>query len=85
MQKERERADALAQDLSMARTKIYAYEAQAAKASEEAAQLKQAQASDTARAHANDALSRARIQAQTHIPSAARDANTSLGAAGQAI
>jgi len=48
MQKERERADALAQDLSMARTKIYAYEAQAAKASEEAAQLKQAQASDTA-------------------------------------
>ena len=41
MQKEHERADALAQDLSMARTKIYAYEAQAAKASEEAAQLKQ--------------------------------------------
>jgi hypothetical protein len=48
MQKEHERADALAQDLSMARTKIYAYEAQAAKAGEEAAQLKQAQASDTA-------------------------------------
>lgn len=47
MQKEHERADALAQDLSMARTKIYAYEAQAAKASEEAAQLKR-QASDTA-------------------------------------
>ncbi|WP_369721949.1 hypothetical protein AB8Z38_34205 [Bradyrhizobium sp. LLZ17] len=47
MQKERERADALAQDLSMARTKIYAYEAQAAKANEEAAQLKQ-QASDIA-------------------------------------
>jgi hypothetical protein len=48
MQKEHERADALAQDLSMARTKIYAYEAQAAKASEEAAQLKQAAAGDTA-------------------------------------
>lgn len=48
MQKEHERADALAQDLSMARSKIYAYEAQAAKASEEAAQLKQAEASDTA-------------------------------------
>jgi hypothetical protein len=48
MQKEHERADALEQDLSMARTKIYAYEAQAAKAGEEAAQLKQAQASDTA-------------------------------------
>ncbi|HEY2217658.1 MAG TPA: hypothetical protein VGH21_09180, partial [Solirubrobacteraceae bacterium] len=48
MQKEHERADALAQDLSMARSTIYAYEAQAAKASEEAAQLKQAAASDTA-------------------------------------
>jgi hypothetical protein len=48
MQKERERADALAQDLSMARSKLYAYEAQAAKASEEAAQLKQTEASDTA-------------------------------------
>lgn len=47
MQKEHERADALTQDLSMARSKIYAYEAQAAKASEEAAQLRQA-ASDTA-------------------------------------
>lgn len=48
MQKEHERADALAQDLSTARTTIYAYEAQAAKASEEAAQLKQAVASNTA-------------------------------------
>ncbi|WGD52291.1 hypothetical protein QA641_44040 [Bradyrhizobium sp. CB1650] len=48
MQKERERADALAQDLSMARTKIYAYEAQAAKANDEAAQRKQAEAGDTA-------------------------------------
>ncbi|MGY4496192.1 hypothetical protein ACVWYH_000119 [Bradyrhizobium sp. GM24.11] len=47
MQKAHEGADALAQDLSMARSKIYAYEAQAAKASEEAAQLRQA-ASDTA-------------------------------------
>lgn len=32
----------------MARSKIYAYEAQAAKGGEEAAQLKQAEASDTA-------------------------------------
>ncbi|MEK9283304.1 MULTISPECIES: hypothetical protein [unclassified Bradyrhizobium] len=48
MQKEHERADALAQDLSMARTKIYAYEAQAAKAKDEAAQHKQAEVSDTA-------------------------------------
>ncbi|SFI32009.1 hypothetical protein [Bradyrhizobium sp. cf659] len=48
MQKEHERAEALAQDLSMARSTIYAYEAQAAKASEEAAQLKQAEANNTA-------------------------------------
>jgi hypothetical protein len=48
LQREHERADALAQDLSMARTKIYAYEAQAAKASEEAAQLKKTDASGTA-------------------------------------
>ncbi|WP_027547717.1 hypothetical protein [Bradyrhizobium sp. WSM2254] len=48
MQKEHERAEALAQDLSMARSTIYAYEAQAAKASAEAAQLKQAEANNTA-------------------------------------
>jgi hypothetical protein len=48
MQKEHERAEALAQDLSMARSTIYAYEAQAAKASGEAAQLKQAEANITA-------------------------------------
>ncbi|WP_453949519.1 hypothetical protein [Bradyrhizobium sp. USDA 377] len=48
MQKEQERADALAQDLSIARSKVYAYEAQAAKASEEAAQLSQTAASNTA-------------------------------------
>ena len=48
MQREHERAEALAQDLSMARSTIYAYEAQAAKASGEAAQLKQAEANNTA-------------------------------------
>ncbi|WBL81434.1 hypothetical protein I3J27_13780 [Bradyrhizobium xenonodulans] len=48
MQKEHARAEALAQDLSMARSMIYAYEAQAAKASEEAAQLKQAEANNSA-------------------------------------
>ncbi|WP_420968117.1 hypothetical protein [Bradyrhizobium sp. B120] len=48
MQKEHERADALAQDLATARSKVYAYEAQAAKASDEAAQHKQAESSDTA-------------------------------------
>ena len=42
LQQEHDRAEALAQDLSMARTKIYAYEAQARKAGDQAADLKQA-------------------------------------------
>jgi hypothetical protein len=42
MQKERERADALAQDLSMTRSAIYAYEAQASKVGDEAARLREA-------------------------------------------
>jgi hypothetical protein len=42
LQKEHDRAEALAQDLSMARTNIYAYEAQARKASDQATDLKQA-------------------------------------------
>jgi hypothetical protein len=42
LQKERERADALAQDLSMTRSAIYAYEAQARQAGDEAAELRQA-------------------------------------------
>ncbi|WP_409192461.1 hypothetical protein [Bradyrhizobium sp. RDM4] len=66
MQKERERADALAQDLSMARTKIYAYEAQASKANEEAAQLKQ-QASDT------DSLRQAQQRDRDRAEQLARD------------
>ncbi|HEX7920097.1 MAG TPA: hypothetical protein VF583_04040, partial [Bradyrhizobium sp.] len=48
VQKEHERGEALARDLSMARSKVYAYEAQAAKASDEAAKHKQAESSDTA-------------------------------------
>ncbi|MGF6311987.1 DNA repair exonuclease SbcCD ATPase subunit [Bradyrhizobium sp. i1.8.4] len=48
MQKERERGDALAQELSTARSKVYAYEAQAAKAGDEAAQHNKAESSDTA-------------------------------------
>ncbi|MGY3441173.1 hypothetical protein [Bradyrhizobium sp. USDA 4473] len=48
MQKEHERSDALAQDLATARSKIYAYEAQAAKARDEAVQHQQAEPSDTA-------------------------------------
>src|SRR5260370_28273422 len=45
MEKEDERADAVAQDLSMTRSAIYAYEAQARKAGDEAAELRQAVAS----------------------------------------
>jgi septal ring factor EnvC (AmiA/AmiB activator) len=44
IQKERERADALAQDLSMTRSAIYAYEAQVRKPGDEAAELRQAAA-----------------------------------------
>jgi hypothetical protein len=44
MQIERERVDALAQDLSMTRSANYAYEAQACKAGDEAAELRQAAA-----------------------------------------
>ncbi|HEV3500959.1 MAG TPA: hypothetical protein VGZ92_11605 [Bradyrhizobium sp.] len=42
LQQEHDRAEALAQDLSMARTNLYAYEAQARKASDQAADLKRA-------------------------------------------
>ncbi|MDH2386114.1 hypothetical protein [Bradyrhizobium sp. CER78] len=48
MQKEHERGDALARDLSTARSKVYAYEAQAAQASDEAAKRKQAESNETA-------------------------------------
>ena len=44
MQKEGERADAQAQDLSLTRSAIYAYEAQVRKAGDEAAELRQAAA-----------------------------------------
>jgi small-conductance mechanosensitive channel len=45
VQKERERADALAQGLSMTRSALYAYEAHARKLEDEAAKLRQAAAS----------------------------------------
>jgi hypothetical protein len=48
LQKEHDRAEALAQDLSMARAQIYAYEAQARKASDQGADLKQAAESGAA-------------------------------------
>jgi septal ring factor EnvC (AmiA/AmiB activator) len=48
LQKEHERAEGLAKDLSMAHTAIYAYEAQARQASDQGAQLKKAPESGTA-------------------------------------
>src|SRR4029077_12222753 len=42
LQKEQERAETLAQELAMARARMYAFEAQARQASEHAAELKQA-------------------------------------------
>jgi hypothetical protein len=48
LQNEHDRAEALAQDLSLARAQIYAYEAQARKASDQGADLKQAAASGAA-------------------------------------
>ncbi|PAY10214.1 hypothetical protein CK489_06655 [Bradyrhizobium sp. UFLA03-84] len=48
IQKEHERADAMAQDLATARSKVYAYEAQAAKANDEAAPHQQPESSDIA-------------------------------------
>jgi hypothetical protein len=48
LQQEHDRAEALAQDLSMARATIYAYEAQARKAGEQAVDLKQAAESGAA-------------------------------------
>src|SRR6266478_4924410 len=47
LQKEHDRAETLSQDLSMARATIYAYDAQAGKAGEQAADLKQAAESGT--------------------------------------
>ena len=48
LQQEHDKAEALAQELSTARSKIYAYEAQARQASNQAAELKQGAESGTA-------------------------------------
>ena len=74
MQKERERADALALDLSMTRSAIYAYEAQARKAGDEAAELRQAVANDapSLRKSAQDERERADRLAQD-LAAARRD------------
>ena len=78
MQKEHDRADALAHDLSLARSEIYAYEAQANKAGEEAAELKeQADASPASalRKSAQDARDRAE-RLEQDLATARRDLET---------
>lgn len=58
----------------MARSKIYAYEAQAAKGSEEAAQLKQAEASDTANLRQSQQRERERAEQMVRdLAKASRD------------
>jgi hypothetical protein len=87
LQQENDRAEALAQDLSMARTKIDAYEAQARKASDQAAALKQATESEAvelrkslqqereraARLEQNLAAARRDVETQTALASKASD------------
>jgi len=85
MQKERERADALAQDLSMTRSAIYAYEAQARKAGDEAAELRQAVANGapSLRESAQDARDRAE-RLEQDLATARRDLETQAALAAKA-
>jgi hypothetical protein len=85
MQKERERADALAQDLSMTRSAIYAYEAQARHARDEVAELKQAVANGapSLRKSAQDAGDRAE-RLEHELASARRDIETQTALAAKA-
>jgi hypothetical protein len=78
MQKEHDRTAALARDLSLARSAIYAYEAQASKAGDEAAKLReQADAGPTAalRKFAQDASDRAE-RLEQDLATARRDLET---------
>jgi hypothetical protein len=85
MQKERERADALAQDLSLTRSAIYAYEAQARKAGDEVAELKQAVANATPslRKSAPDGRDRAE-RLEQDLAAARRDLETQVALAAKA-
>jgi len=72
LQKEHDRAEALAQDLSTARAKIYAYEAQARKASDQAADLKQAAEGSAAELRKSLQQERERAARMQQDPAAAR-------------
>ncbi|WP_246756884.1 hypothetical protein [Bradyrhizobium neotropicale] len=83
MQRERERADALAHDLSMTRSATYAYEAQARKATDEAAELRQAAANGAPSLHKSAQDERERAERLVQDLAAARrdvEAQTALAA-----
>lgn len=86
MQKEHDRAEALAHDLSLARSEIYAYVAQASKAGDEAAELReQADASPASalRKSAQDARDRAE-RLEQDLATARRDLETQAALAAKA-
>jgi len=86
MQKERDRADALARDLSLARSETYAHEARASKASDEVAELReQASASSASvlRKSAQEARDRAE-QLEQDLVTARRDLETQAALAAKA-
>jgi chromosome segregation ATPase len=66
LQKEQEKAEMLAQELSMARARIYAFEAQAREFSDQAAELKQEQ-ERTARLEQDVAAARRDLEKQTAL------------------
>jgi hypothetical protein len=85
MQKEHDRAEALARDLSLARSEVYAYQARASKAGDEAAELRQAVASGapSLRKSAQDARDRAE-RLEQDLATARRDLETQTALAAKA-
>jgi hypothetical protein len=85
MQKERERADALAQGLSMTRSALYAYEAHARKLEDEAAKLRQAAANGapSLRKSAQDERDRT-TRLEQDLVTARRDLDTQAALAARA-
>jgi hypothetical protein len=85
MQKEREKADVLAQDLSLARSAVYAYEAQARKTGDQAAELRQAAANGAQplRNSTRDGRDRS-TQLEQDLVTARRDLDTQAALAAKA-
>jgi hypothetical protein len=85
MQKEREKADVLAQDLSLARSAVYAYEAQARKTGDQAAELRHAAAdgAQPLRNSTRDGRDRS-TQLEQDLVTARRDLDTQAALAAKA-